>query len=81
MNDMNIEQRVKQVFAELFEKELDEIENTLEMDDVKEWDSLMHIQLILALEKEFSIKFTTQQILDMKSIAAIIEIIQQKEEK
>lgn len=78
---MNIEQRVKQVFAELFEKELDEIENTLEMDDVKEWDSLMHIQLILALEKEFSIKFTTQQILDMKSIAAIIEIIQQKEEK
>ena len=78
---MNIEQRVKQVFADLFEMELEEIENTLEMNDMEEWDSLMHIQLILALEKEFSIKFTTQQIFDMKSIVAIIEIIQQRVEK
>lgn len=76
---MSIEQRVKRVFGDLFEMESDEVKSTLEMNDMEEWDSLMHIQLILALENEFSIKFTTQQILNMKSIATIIETVQQKE--
>lgn len=79
MNDMSIEQRVKRVFGDLFEMDSDEVKSTLEMNDMEEWDSLMHIQLILALENEFSIKFTTQQILNMKSIATIIETVQQKE--
>lgn len=72
---MDNELRIKKIFGELFEIEEDELDNTLTMDDVEEWDSLMHIQLALALEKEFNIKFTTQQIVDMKSIDEIIRII------
>lgn len=72
---MDNELRIKKIFGELFEIEEDELDNSLTMDDVEEWDSLMHIQLALALEKEFNIKFTTQQIVDMKSIDEIIRII------
>lgn len=72
---MNNELRVKKVFGDLFEMEEEALDNSLTMDDVEEWDSLMHIQLVLALEKEFGIKFTTQQIVDMKSIGEIIRII------
>lgn len=72
---MNNELRVKKVFGDLFEMEEEALDNSMTMDDVEEWDSLMHIQLALALEKEFGIKFTTQQIVDMKSIGEIIRII------
>lgn len=72
---MEKEVRIKKVFAELFDMEEEEVESTWTMEDVEEWESLMHIQLALALEKEFDIKFTTQQIMDMKSIKEIIRIV------
>lgn len=75
---MNIEKQVKEVFADLFEMDEEEVHNTDTMEDIDDWDSLMHIQLMLALEKEFSIKFSTQQIMEMKSVANIIQIISSK---
>ena len=75
---MNIEKQVKEVFADLFEMDVEEVHNTDTMEDIDDWDSLMHIQLMLALEKEFSIKFSTQQIMEMKSVADIIQIISSK---
>ena len=75
---MNIEKQVKEVFADLFEMDEEEVHNTDTMEDIDDWDSLMHIQLMLVLEKEFNIKFSTQQIMEMKSVANIIQIISSK---
>ena len=55
--------RVQEVFRE--ELELDDLELTDETtaDDVEEWDSLSHVQLVVALEKAFAVNFSSCGIL------------------
>jgi len=70
--------RVEEIFRE--ELELDELTLTDETtaDDVEEWDSLSHIQLGVALEKAFGIKFTSREILSWENIGDLISCIQSK---
>jgi acyl carrier protein len=49
--------------------------------DVEEWDSLNHIQLIVAIEKKFSIRFTTAEIYTWKNIGDMCAMIAQKTQK
>jgi len=46
--------------------------------DVKGWDSLTHIQLIVATEKKFKIRFTSSEIANFKNIGAMCEAIAHK---
>jgi acyl carrier protein len=46
--------------------------------DIDEWDSLSHIQLIVAIEKYFKIKFTTQEIQNLKNIGDMCNLIEKK---
>ena len=46
--------------------------------DVDDWDSLSHIQLIVAIEKKFKIKFTSKEILSWSNVAETIECIANK---
>lgn len=46
--------------------------------DVKEWDSLNHIQLIIAVEKHFNVRFTTFEIISFKNVGDLCQKIHQK---
>jgi acyl carrier protein len=47
-------------------------------DDIDEWDSLSHIQLIVAIEKHFKIRFTTAEITSYKNLGELCEGIRKK---
>lgn len=47
-------------------------------DDVEEWDSLSHVQLVVALEKHFNIKFTSREILSWDNVGDLIDCISKK---
>ena len=70
--------RVEEIFRE--ELELDELTLTDETtaDDVEEWDSLSHVQLVVALEKTFGIKFTSREILSWDNIGDLVDCIEKK---
>lgn len=78
MDRNDILKRVEEIFRE--ELELDDLVLTDETtaDDVEEWDSLSHVQLVVALEKAFGIKFGSREILSWDNIGDLVDCIQDK---
>ena len=70
--------RVQEVFRD--ELELDDLVLTDETtaDDVEEWESLSHVQLVVALEKAFGIKFTSREILSWDNVGDLVDCIGKK---
>jgi acyl carrier protein len=70
--------RVQEVFRE--ELEVDDLVLTDETtaDDVEEWDSLSHVQLVVALEKAFNIKFSSREILSWDNVGDLVDCIEKK---
>jgi len=73
------------IFAQVqdvFREELDLVDLVLTdrttADDVEEWDSLSHVQLVVALEKHFNIKFTSREILSWDNVGDLIDCIGKK---
>ncbi len=57
---------------------IDEINENSSPDTVKNWDSLQHMNLILALEEEFKISFSDKEIVEMLSVGIIIETLKER---
>jgi len=70
--------RVQEIFRE--ELELDDLVLTDETtaDDVEEWDSLSHVQLVAAMEEAFGIEFKSREILSWENIGDLIDSIEKK---
>ena len=78
MERNEILEKVQDVFRE--ELELDDLilADETTADDVEEWDSLSHVQLVVALEKTFGIKFTSREILSWDNIGDLVDCIGKK---
>ena len=44
-------------------------------DDIEDWDSLEHINLVSAVEKTFGVKFTMAQVVGMKNVGEMVDVI------
>lgn len=76
-NEALLEQ-VQDIFRDVLDDE--EVVLTAEStaEDVEGWDSLTHIQLIVAIEKHFKIKFTSREILSWKNVGELIDCLAAK---
>lgn len=70
--------QITTIFRDILDNDDIALSNTSTADDIEEWDSLTHIQLIVALEKHFKIKFTTQEITSYKNVGEMAESILKK---
>jgi acyl carrier protein len=73
-----IKERLTKVFRETFSQPALEINEGLTASDVAGWDSLSHINLVLAVENEFGISLTTRDIRSMKNVGDLIQLIERK---
>ena len=75
---METTERLQEVFRDVFDDDDIVISNETTAEDIESWDSLTHVQLIVAVEKEFSVKFYTVEVMKLKNVGEFIELINKK---
>lgn len=78
MDKAQILEEVQEIFQDVLDNEDIELTSETVADDIEEWDSLSHIQLIVAIEKHFKLKFTSKEILSWKNVGEMIDCIATK---
>ena len=71
--------KLNEIFEDVLD--LDETPNLSDgtsADDIEEWDSLSHIQLIVAIEKAFGIKFTSLEIMKWANVGDMVNTMQER---
>jgi acyl carrier protein len=66
------------IFRTVFNNQSIVISNEMTANDVENWDSLTHMLLINEVENSFSIKFKLKDLLNMKNVGELIDIIKTK---
>ena len=69
------EQTIKAVMAAVFEVSETEISNDSSMDSIESWDSLKHMNLVIALEEEFGVIIPDEDAADITSYALIKAVL------
>ena len=69
------EEKLKEIIADTFDIDEDEITNEMTSDSVERWDSLNHLRLVTALEDEFDIKLTMEEVNTMVDYPKIVEFV------
>lgn len=66
---------LNEVFRDVFDDNDITVTDTTTADDIEDWDSLEHINLIAAVEQEFGMKFNMGQVVSMKNVGEMADII------
>jgi acyl carrier protein len=78
-NDISSE--VENIFKVVFNDNDLVISDSTDSNDIEDWDSLEHINLIVAMEKRFNLKFNISEVSELKNVGEMINLIQRKLEK
>ena len=68
----NIEQKLKKSMSQIFGIPVNKISEDASPDTIEEWDSLRHMNLILALEEAFNVKFLDEDIVELLSYKLLL---------
>ena len=70
--------KVQDIFIDVFDDEELRITSSTNSEDIEEWDSLNHINLVLNIEKNFNIRFKIGEIQALKNVGELIELLEEK---
>jgi len=74
----NVLERVKEIVADVFNVSKDRVTLQTSPNTIDTWDSIKHLDLILALEQEFTLQVTPDEMVEMKSVEVITKLITEK---
>lgn len=69
---------LNEVFRDVFDDEDITVDENTTSNDIEDWDSLEHINLIVAVEKKFGMKFSMGEVTTMKNVGEMAEIIKSR---
>ena len=79
MERTEVLKKVNEIFIDVLDSEDIVIKEETTANDVEDWDSLTHIQLVVAIEKGFKVRFNSSEIENWKNVGEMIDCIQSKE--
>ncbi len=78
---MDTLERVTPIFHQVFEDDSIVIKRDTTADDVDAWDSLSHINLVIAIEMAFNIRFALGELQALKNVGEMCDLIDKKVKK
>ncbi len=68
-------EKLTQVFQQVFDDDELEVTRETSAKDVEGWDSLMHVTLIVNVEKAFGVKFSSSEVASMKNVGDLLDLV------
>lgn len=78
MERSEIYDKLNEIFRDVLDNDEIELTDASKADDIEEWTSLTHIQLIVEIEKEFKLRFTSDEILEWNNVGDMVDSIMAK---
>jgi acyl carrier protein len=75
---MELQSRIIKIIASSLEVNEDQITEDTSIGEIPQWDSMGHIVIISSLEKEFSINFDPEIIMDLEDVSDIVAAIEER---
>ncbi len=69
---------LNEVFREVFDDEGIDVGRATSAKDIDEWDSLMHVNLVLAVESRFGVRFTSTEVAGLKDVGELTDLVEKK---
>jgi len=70
--------RVRRIVADIFNIPIEEVRPESSPDTIPAWDSLQHLNLVLALEQEFGVQFLPEEIEQLLSVELVGALVEEK---
>lgn len=71
-------ERVRRIAADVFGVPLEQVKAESSPDTIETWDSIQHLNLVLALEQEFGVQFTPEEIEQLLSVELVAALVEEK---
>lgn len=78
MTSEELKNRVTSIFRDVFDDDTIVLLRETTAEDIEDWDSLAHISLIVAIEKEFNVKFDLIELKPLQNVGELLDLIQSK---
>jgi acyl carrier protein len=78
MDDSDIAARLTPIFRDVFSDDALVVREGMTAADVPTWDSLSNINMIIAVEKAFGVKFSIKDVRNLKNVGELFELIKRK---
>ena len=75
MTKEQIFKELDEVFQDVFDDEDIHVNENTTADDIEDWDSLEHINLVVAIENHFNMKFKMSEVTAMKNVGEMADLI------
>lgn len=73
-----VEHRLQRIFTDVFALPAEHIRPETSPEMIESWDSVNHLNLVLAMEQEFDVQFTPEEIEQLLSVDAIVKLLEEK---
>jgi acyl carrier protein len=82
MTDLSsVKHKLTRVFRDVFDDDNIEIFDAMTAADIDEWDSVTHITLVLAVEKEFGVRLNAAEVGKLDNVGAMIKLLARRSAK
>lgn len=75
MTKEKIYEMLDEVFQDVFDDESIHVTPETTADDIEDWDSLEHINLVVAVENKFGLKFNMSEVVKFKNVGEMVDVI------